>query len=292
MEIRCPYCLSSKNASDSRTLIVKTGRFLRRSDLTFQQRFRCRGCGRSFSQATFHPCYRQKKRQFNPEIFQYLASGISQRRLAITLRLNRKTVVRKFLFVAFWADHVWKEHRRRSKKSREIEFDDLETMEQTKLKPLSVTMAVESGSRRILGFRVARMSAKGRLAHRSVQKYGRRRDERRQKRRSLLREIAPFLTPDAKLKSDENPHYGTDVAEIFPGHPYLVFPGLRGCVTGQGELKATPCDPLFSLNHTCAMLRANINRLFRRTWNTTKRADRLALHLTLYCLYHNLLLIE
>ena len=56
---------------------------------------------------------------------------------------------------------------------------------------------------------------------------------------------------------------------------------------GQGELKKIGFDPLFDLNHTAAMIRANINRLFRRTWCTTKRADRLEAHLELYVQYHN-----
>ncbi len=41
------------------------------------------------------------------------------------------------------------------------------------------------------------------------------------------------------------------------------------------------------LNHTCAMLRANINRLIRRSWSTTKNAENLAHHLTIYVNYHN-----
>ena len=59
-------------------------------------------------------------------------------------------------------------------------------------------------------------------------------------------------------------------------------------MTGQGELKKVVYDPIFSLNHTCAMLRANINRLVRKTWCTTKKPERLAMHITLYALYHNL----
>jgi hypothetical protein len=35
------------------------------------------------------------------------------------------------------------------------------------------------------------------------------------------------------------------------------------------------------------MLRANISRLFRKTWNTTKNVDRLADHVALYAVYHN-----
>ena len=62
-------------------------------------------------------------------------------------------------------------------------------------------------------------------------------------------------------------------------------------MTGQGELKKLRFDPLFALNHTCAMLRANINRLFRRTWCTTKKKECLEDHLAVYMDFHNRVLL-
>ena len=73
----------------------------------------------------------------------------------------------------------------------------------------------------------------------------------------------------------------------FPGKTHFRHKGGRGCITGQGELKKLRFDPLFSLNHTCAMLRANINRLFRKTWCTTKKKEGLERHLAVYMDFHN-----
>ena len=58
------------------------------------------------------------------------------------------------------------------KPAAEVEFDDLETFEHTKCKPLSVTLMVEYKTRRILGFEVSQMPAKGRIAHIARKKYG------------------------------------------------------------------------------------------------------------------------
>ena len=173
-----------------------------------------------------------------------------------------------------------------------IEFDDLETFEHSKLKPVSVTIAVEYQTRWILGFRVASMAAKGKLAALARKKYGPRDDHRTLKREELFSEIKNFIDPNAEIKSDQNPHYPPSVKMHFPQATHKTFKGRRGCVVGQGELKRGGFDPLFSLNHTCAMLRANINRLFRRTWCTTKLADRLEYHIALYGLYHNLVLLK
>jgi hypothetical protein len=57
-------------------------------------------------------------------------------------------------------------------------------------------------------------------------------------------------------------------------------------------MKQNGHDPIFSINQTFAMFRANVNRLIRKTWCTSKRVDRLKTHLTLYAAYHNLELIK
>lgn len=136
------------------------------------------------------------------------------------------------------------------------------------------------------------MPAKGNLAKRSVKKYGVRKDERSRGRRRMFQSIKPLIEPDALLRSDCNPHYPRDVKAQFPLAHHETHKGQRGSIVGQGELKAVRFDPLFSLNHTCAMLRANINRLGRKTWCTTKLPERLRGHLYIYARFHNLSLLD
>ena len=270
---------------------VLSGKFYRRSTSSWVQRFRCLLCRKGFSKATFQPNYRQRKRHKNEILRRMLVSGMSQRRCARVLLLNRKTVVRKFLFLFQDAQFLFRKQNLSAMRSRVIEFDDLETFESTKCKPLSVSIAVESRTRRILGISVSRMPAKGLLSARARKKYGFRVDERSAGRRRLFQEIKDLVHEDAVIKSDSNPHYAPDVKKHFPQAKHVSYLGKRGSLGGQGELKKVRFDPLFSLNHTCAMLRANINRLFRKTWCTTKRSDRLYAHLVLYAQYHNEILI-
>jgi len=172
-------------------------------------------------------------------------------------------------------------------KSKVIEFDDLETFEHTKCKPISVTLAVEFKTRRILGIEIGSMPASGLLADRARKKYGYRADERRAARRRLFRKIQSQVDPFAEIKSDSNPHYESVVKEFFPYATHKRYLGKRGSVGGQGELKKVKFDPLFSLNHTCAKMRADINRLIRKTWCTTKSQGELYRHLMLFANYHN-----
>lgn len=285
MKRKCPYCQSQ---SDHHS---KHGTFTRTFDKKRIARFKCRLCAKTFSEASFHACYRQKKRRLNGRIAEMLCSNVSQRRISKVLKIHRITVARKLVFLGQQAQIKNQKLREALPPVMEMQFDDLETIEHTKCKPLSVTMAVEKKSRRILGFRVSRMPAKGHLVRLSLKKYGYRKDERSEGREELFKEIAPHVEKTAIICSDQNPHYIRDIKKWFPQSTYIRVPGQRGCVAGQGELKRVCFDPLFSLNHSFAMLRANINRLIRRTWCTTKRPDRLALHIELYVNYHNTKLI-
>jgi hypothetical protein len=223
-----------------------------------------------------------------------MASTVSQRRAAKLLAVDKKTVVRYFQFIADQCSIRERQRREcyRSKPLTSIQFDDLETSEHTKLKPLSVAIAVDPQTRKILGFQVSRIPARGLQARVALIKYGKRPDQRRQGWSRLFKSLVPIVRPDAQFYSDQNPHYPSALRKHFPLARHETTPGGRGAVIGQGELKKLVFDPLFALNHTCAMLRANMNRLLRRTWCTTKKIRGLEEHLAIYVDYHNRVLTK
>jgi transposase-like protein len=287
MKIACPYCCPLHSPISESRPIRRIGEFWRKSDGRWISRFQCLLCKRGFSQATNHSCYRQNKRHKNQIVRKLLSAGVSQREIARVTGLNRKTIVRKLLYWAQIAQMELEKSNQENPQCKEVEFDDLETFEHTKCKPLSVTLMVEYKTRRILGFQVSLMPSKGLLAAISKKKYGPRRDGRPKAREMLFSRVKSAVQETALIRSDSNPHYVEDVKKHFPKALHQTIKGKRGAITGQGELKKIGFDPLFSLNHTCAMLRANINRLFRRTWCTTKRPDRLAAHILVYSMSHN-----
>ncbi len=280
---RCPRCPNGG-------ILVRHGRFYRKSERKWIRRWRCNSCLKTISRATHELEFGQKKRQFNYAIYFLLCSGVSQRRLSLALKLNRKTIARKLKFLAikcrlrqnrFWLKYLEAPIER-------VQFDEMETSEHTKLKPLSIALAVCEKSRKILNFQVASMPARGHLASLSRQKYGPRPDERAEGLNRLFDNLSPVLAEQAHLKSDQNPRYPAWTKGTSWQHSTIK--GSRGANTGQGELKKVAFDPLFSLNHTCAMIRANVNRMFRKTWCTTKKAEALTDHLWLYMDFHNRIL--
>ena len=292
MKIKCPRSQCSSHTSPGPNLkaIVRNGSFRRRSDSRRIRRYFCRCCGSYFSNATSRADRYQKKRRVNHVIYRLYSSGVSQRRLAKVLNLNRKTVVRKVRYLAELErtkQEIFLRTHYGSKPLSQIQFDDLETSEHTKCKPLSVTLAVDPETRKILKFKVASMPARGHLSKISRKKYGIRKDERPTQWNAFMKELIPFTTRECVWSSDENPHYPAPLKRHHPLATHTRFKGARGFTTGQGELKKLRFDPLFALNHTCAMLRANLNRLFRRTWCTTKNKQGLIDHLSIYVSYHN-----
>ena len=180
---QCAYSeCQSKSTSLTPGHFVRKGFYFRSSDGRSIPRFSCLVCKRSFSSASFSNCFGQKKRRLNDQIFKLLVSGVSQRRAAKILGTTRGTVVRKFLFLAVRArashQTFLKEFIEKRGKLNEVVFDEMESFEKSKCLPVSIPLAVDPKTRKVLGFGVCSMPAKGPLAKISVQKYGPREDHR------------------------------------------------------------------------------------------------------------------
>jgi hypothetical protein len=210
------------------------------------------------------------------------------RRSAKILNLSKTTVERKLPILASRCRKI-NERNLQKMKGRvfNIQIDDLITKENSKLKPLSVSIAVDEDRRTILAVEVSQIPAFGHLARFAVKKYGFRKDEHFEGLTRLFQRITPIVSPELVVKSDEHGRYPGFVSAYLPKARHLMFKSERGCVVGQGELKKIGFDPLFAINHTCAMLRANVNRLIRKTWCTTKDKMRLKDHLDVFIYYYN-----
>jgi transposase-like protein len=273
--------------------VIRDGSFRRKDDSKIIQRFRCRSCGLRFSSATLSDFYHHKRRRIHAPLISFLSSGMSLRRCALLLKVNPKTVARKLPILA-----------RRCRRKNVIELqkfrgrifnlqiDDLITKENSKLKPLSVSIAVDEDRRRILAVEVSKIPAFGHLSQLALKKYGKREDEHFSGLTKLFQRISPIVSPEAIIKSDEHQRYPGFVSAYLPKARHLTFKSERASVAGQGELKKVTFDPLFIVNHTCALLRANVSRLIRKTWCTTKDPKCLTDHIEVFIYYYNEVLLK
>jgi hypothetical protein len=210
------------------------------------------------------------------------------RRAAIILNVSRTTIARKLIFLAKLSREKQQELLKSCQNKIDyIQIDDLITSHHTKLKPLSVSVAINARDRKILAIEVSQIPAFGHLADISKRKYGHRENKLKEGLKKLFEQIKNVGGKDLLIESDEHKLYPPLVKKYFKNAEFKQYKSERACVVGQGELKRKTHDPIFKINHTLAMLRANINRLVRRTWCTTKDPKRLKNHLEIYMDFHN-----
>lgn len=283
MKRNCPQnqCKSSQ--------IIKNGFYKRANDSRRIQRFKCKVCCKQFSLATGTLEFGQKKRRVNFLLFKLFSAKVSIRRAAKIVGVNKITATRKF---DYWSKKAKLENQKFRKqliknKVIHMQFDDLITKEKSKLKPLSVTIAVDAERRFILGSKVSQIAAFGLLAEISKKKYGIRKSEHKDNLDTFFYELRDIISPIAKIDSDEHVNYLLAVKKHFKHACYTQYKSERGCIAGQGELKKVKRDPLFAINHTMAVLRDGMGRLVRRSWCVTQDPRRLQGHLDIFIYYYN-----
>ena len=212
---------------------------------------------------------------------------MSQRGCAEVIGVDPKTIARRVTRFGKCARAQVSLFGAKTPKIERVVFDEMESFEHTKLKPLTIALAVEQESRRILNLQVGRIAAKGHLAELSRKKYGKRRCERKKTLKALFTQLSKILTPQALIKSDQSHHYPLVLKKHLPHAHHKTYKGRKSAIIGQGEMKKGGFDPLFSLNQTAAMIRDNLKRMARRTWCTTKCVERLQDLLYMYAFYHN-----
>ena len=223
----------------------------------------------------------------NQRVFLDLCSGVSLRRCALNLNVSYGTVYRRFLWLSEIAKTQHTEFLQNYQTTTAIYFDEMETLEHTKLKPLSIPLIVD-GDQRILNIGACTIPAKGHLAEISMKKYGKRADNSKKLLQELFAELSPSLIP-ILIRSDGKPMYKGLVSERFPTSVHEIHvrkeEKKKEALFENKEKKKF--DPMFALNQRCAKLRSDIKRLVRRSWCTTKKVDNLTRHLILYACYNN-----
>lgn len=276
----CPNCHCEKK-------VYANGFYVRRVDRRKIKRFRCVVCNQCFSQQTNRYDYRLKRVDINQICFREICSGVAYSDIARNLDLNYKAVIVRVKRFGGAAAKVLQRERKELEALDHVMFDELETCEHTKCKPVTAAIAVEPKKRRVLGFAIGAIAAKGHLAKISRKKYGHRKCERQTVLDQLLINLKDCVKNDAIFTTDMSHHYPPAIKKHFSHAIHDRKKGRRGCVTGQGELKEGGFDPLFSLNHTYAMFRCKLKQLTRRTWAIPKIKERLNDLFSLYAVYHN-----
>jgi transposase-like protein len=180
----CPNSDCKNHKSPKTGFFIKRGYYITKHNSKKVPRYQCKCCGKLFSSNTFKDTEGQRKPELNDLIFQFYNSNISQNRLAKCLHVNRKTVVRKIKFLAYKARRIHETQLTNGNiKIAQVQFDEMETFEHTRMKPVTIALAVEYywdghcyRTGRIVDAIAAPMYYKSRNAIRAQEKYGDRED--------------------------------------------------------------------------------------------------------------------
>lgn len=278
----CPNPACLHHQTPPADFFINRGSYKTKHDRQQVPRYQCKVCKKTFSSRRFSPTYRQHKPQVNETLGNLLSSGVTQRRAAIVMGVNKVTVARKF---AWLAERARQAHRTALASGQlntsYVQFDEMETIEHSKLKPLSIALAVRPKTGEIIGAKVATMNCHchGHMAALSQKVYGWRPDTRPMACRDVMNDIKTVAKPRITVATDGKTAY----AGLIKGAmPHAVHKSYVSRVAVHGAR-----DPLFRLNHTCAKLRADVSRLARRTWSASKCLRGMQDHLDLYIAFNN-----
>ncbi|MFZ3229073.1 MAG: hypothetical protein WA160_02620 [Pseudobdellovibrio sp.] len=273
----CPACESLN--------FIRKGYYFVKILRSKKRRYQCKECKCYFSNQTFHSTYYQRRPDLNEKVFQLLVSGNTQQRSAELLKCSPTTVARKLQWLAKYKKNELIAN------PMHIQIDEMESIEHTKLKPLTIPLCV-TDDYKILGITVGKIPAKGHFAELARAKYGPRENEREKVLRELFDHLKSVLkiTP-LSITTDAHPLYPKLVKEFFPevNHVIVVSRKMKEKKREliHNKIVKKIFDPMFALNQRCAKIRSDIRRMTRRSWCTTKNIENLKKHLYLYKIYNN-----
>ena len=143
------------------------------------------------------------------------------RRTAQLLGIAKRTMVKK---VQWLAEEARKAHAKflatTAERTSFVQADEMETYENSKLKPLSTALAVRHKTGQIIGAKVASMNCHGRMAAISRAFYGARPDTRAQAFRDVLRNVSLVAQTELTIATDGKDAYCSIIKEVLPnGRP-------------------------------------------------------------------------
>jgi len=259
----CQHC-GSKDLRKRGTLKTKRGK---------TQRYQCKDCKKTFTKRNGTLNYRHRKQHLRQNITDMYCEGMSLRAIARTLSINYKTVVKYFLENA----NVSRENnlKRLAKGgivTTYVQFDELETFEHTKKRPLGVQVSVRAKNGQIISTKVCYIPVKALSVSKSyIEEWN----------KNINRGIA-ITDMLLETKKSLNKNFSTVVCDNAK-QPVAIAKKIFNKVNIQvynSHEKNKRIDLAF------LRMRQDISRLRRKTLATTKRKERLQKHLDLYTDYH------
>jgi transposase-like protein len=286
--------------------IIKIGKIYLKADRKSVQRYKCKNCQKTF--LDFEKIKRNKKEKLyslRKQVQELYCMGTTLRDIAKSLDISRATVSNKLNECSIDSKKDVVENRYMKLKMKnyipEIVFDELETYEHTKLKPISVGVAYDYNNNQIISMTTASFKPRGRYAfifRKDPEKLAyykhilaTRVDNRQEAIIQSFRNIKIYLEGTNKkpiIITDGKRAYLTAIREVFGDHGcvhiVVISKDLKKTFTGFNyEVPKSK----FSFESLLGTMRAKLSRLSRATFIHTKDIDWLQKTLYVYADFWN-----
>ena len=259
----CQYC-RSKDLKKKGIMKTKRGK---------TQRYQCKSCLKTFTKRTGSLNYRHRKQHLRKKITQMYCERMSLRGIARTLKIDRKTVVRYFKESA--SEATTKNRKRLHEKglvTRFIQFDQLETYEHTKRKPVGIQVSIRWKTGEIISAKAGYIPIRA-LAVSKAYSSDWNSKVTNNHTFDMLWESKKALNEKGTLVSCDTERSQVNLLKELYTEPYLTL--------SPSSSENKKIDRVFR------KMRQDISRLGRKTLSTTKKLKRLQKHLDLYIHYNN-----
>jgi hypothetical protein len=285
---RCPWVRCEAHLRPFDGFFVRQGCYRPLGRAHAVPRFRCRVCRRGFSRQSFRADYRHKKAYLNATCLRLFISCVGQRQAARVLQVARRTIERRFRWLAEHADGFHRNRLRGAELAGPFQLDEMESFEANRYQPVTVPVLIDRRTFFIVATATGPLRRKGRMtAHQKRRRtehekaHGRRPSHSSRVVREVLMNLAGVVGPRRPfvIESDQKPDYGRIGRRLF--RERLVWS------RHPASARRDRSNPLFPINHTNARLRHFLSRLRRRTWCISKKREDLRRHLAIAALWVN-----
>ena len=263
----CPKCFSEEYS--------KKGWLKNKKEPKPIRQYQCKVCKTRFSVNSLKDTFLQKKPQLNDMIMNLYCEGNTLRGIARILKVNYQTVVKKWRFMA---EKARIRHEVALKQgeitTKYIQFDEMQTFEHTKEKPLGIELSIRPKTGQILSAKVCRIPITALTIAKSKAVEYNKKTDRKEAFYRMIAETKECLDKGHSVLSCD-------------GNREAVYMAKLMCPKSLIETHVNDYAGMWRLNHTCAKLRHHLSRLTRKTWATTKDRKYLQMHLDLFIAYQN-----
>ena len=262
-ELKCPHCQSQEKRKRG-SMKTKRGK---------TQIYECKSCNKRFTKRTGTINYRKRKQHLRDQITNRYCEKQSLRGLARTMNASYPTIVKYFRENAELARLKNEKRLGKGLVTSYVQFDQLETYEHTKKKPVGIQISVRPKTNEIISAKVGYIPIRALTVSKQHSKQWNVKASKSQHTLAMILETKKALNKNGSTITCDKETSQVNLLKDFCHEDFITL--------APSSAENKKIDRIFR------RIRNDVSRLNRRTICTTKDITQLQNHLDLYTEYHN-----